>query len=436
VDQAKFEEAKRALAAKEYRTAAEGFLAAAGGPGAPGNGEAFHLAGNALLKLRKYHHAETVYTHALRDTTYPKVTSVLVNLGTAQAAVGEYADAVKTFDAALADPTYQRRYRILQGRAGALYGMGRYLDAARDYIAAAEPGNPDRGRAFNNLGLALAAAGKYAEAVEAYKAALATEGYAGKGRASANLGLAYAALGRPAEAVQAFEAATNEHGHRLSESATQAYEAASAAVRPVPERETVEGWRTGEIPPVVEPAAPPAEEPAVDVPVQAAEASEQDSAFFTRTDKEMKELDREMRRQERTERRAGTNPLTRAIGAALAVVVVVAVFAGVFFAGYGYPSQRQTVDGMLQAYKQGKPVTDYWIAAPSADVGKEMATIPPNFTQATIDQVDRSAFTSKVTVTVKLEKGAPLRYSISLSREGVGWKVVGIDNDWGGPGGS
>jgi hypothetical protein len=40
-----------------------------------------------------------------------------------------------------------------------------------------------------------------------------------------------------------------------------------------------------------------------------------------------------------------------------------------------------------------------------------------------------------VTVTVNLEKGTPLHYRISLGREGVGWKVVGVDNDWGSTGG-
>ena len=92
---------------------------------------------------------------------------------------------------------------------------------------------------------------------------------------------------------------------------------------------------------------------------------------------------------------------------------------------------------MLQDYRDGKTVTDYWAAtARAADVTREMATIPATFTDFSVVSIEQSAFVSKVTVTVKLAKGAPLHYRISLGREGVGWKVVGIDNDWGSAGGS
>jgi tetratricopeptide (TPR) repeat protein len=426
VDHVRYEEAQRALEARDWRAAAEGFLTAAGGPGGPGNGECYHLAGNALMKLRKYQHAATVYQHALRDPDYPRFTAVLANLGTAQAALGEYQDAVATFGAALGDAVYDKRYKLLQGRGGALFSMARYEEAAADYRAAAEDAkNPDPGRAFNNLGLCLGAAGEPAEAVAAYKAAVAAPSYDGKGKAFANLGMTYAVLGDHAEAIEAFEASEG-YGHTLSDASREALDVARRVVAAAPKRETVEGWRTGEltaVPASAEEAAP-ADAPIV-VDGQAVDE------FFARTDKEMKEIDREMRRKERDERRSGTNPWARAAAVALLVIVVVGGSAGIFFAGYGFPTQQQTVSGMLDAYKAGRAVTDFWVAAPAADVGKEMATIPPTFSDARIDRVDRTAFTSKVQVTVQLQKGAPLRYRISLSREGVGWKVVGIDNDWG-----
>jgi tetratricopeptide (TPR) repeat protein len=428
VDHARLEEAQRAFAAREWRTAAEAYLAAAGGPGGPGNGQCYHLAGNALMQLRKYHHAATVYQHALRDPGYPRLTAVLANLGTAQAALGDYADAVATFSAALGDTGYEKRYNLLQGRAGALHAMSRYEEAAQDYrSAASESANPDPGRALNNLGLSLAEGGRASEAVEAFKAAIGTASYDGKGKALANLGLTYAKLGRHAEAVAAFEASVEGYGHSLSEDALEALEVSKRATGASPQRETVDGWRTGEMRPVM-PAAE--DERPVEVPVTA-DDSHAVSEFFSRTDKEMKDLDREMRRKERDERRSASNPWARAAAVALLIVVVVGGSAAFFFAGYGYPTQQQTVSGMLDAYKAGRAVTDFWVAAPAGDVGKEMATIPPNFTYARVDKVERSAFSSKVQVTVKLEKGAPLRYRVSLSREGVGWKVVGIDNDWG-----
>jgi len=66
---------------------------------------------------------------------------------------------------------------------------------------------------------------------------------------------------------------------------------------------------------------------------------------------------------------------------------------------------------------------------PQKDLAKEMAKIPP-LKSYTIDSVDRSSQTSTVTVTVTPQKGAPLRYTISLEREGAGWKVTGVENDW------
>lgn len=429
LDQERFRDAQRAFAAGDYRAAAEGFLASAGKSGETGSGEAFHMAGNALMRLRKFDHAVTVYTHAMRDDSYPRRTAVMMNLGAAQSAQGHYGDAIAAYDVALAEPGFPKRVKALQGRAGVLYKMGRFDEAARDYReAAGDPANPDRGKAFNNLGLSLVALGKPAEAVDAYKASLATDGYAGKGKAAVNLGLAYAALGMPAEAVRSFEMAVNGYGHQLSDAALDAYHAAKASAGEAPAREVVEGWRTGEMQPVALAAGAEADLPAIEQP---------DSRFFTVTESEMKEIDRESRRQEREQRRAASNPWARAAAVAAGVVLLVAVCAGVFFAGYGWPTQRGTVEGMLADYKAGRPVTDYWVAtAAASDVTKEMATIPARFGDFTVTGIEQSTFNSKVTVTIKLDKGAPLHYRISLGREGLGWKVFGVDNDWGSQGGS
>ena len=103
MDEARFREAEQAFERKDYRAAAEGFLSAAGGPGRQGNGLAYHMAGNALVRLRKYSHAVTVYAHALRDPEYGKRPQVLANCGVAYAALGSYEEALAAFDAALAE---------------------------------------------------------------------------------------------------------------------------------------------------------------------------------------------------------------------------------------------------------------------------------------------------------------------------------------------
>lgn len=434
MDEARFAEGERAYAAGDYRAAAKSFLAAAG-PTVEGSGRAYHCAGNALMRLRRHDDAATVYKHALDDPTYARPGSVSANLGAALAAAGHYGEAVEAYERALADPSYDTPYKAMQGMGGALFEMGRYPEAATAYRGAAVEGsNPDPGKAMNNLGLCFMALGRVEDAAESYKAAIAVEGYEGKGRAAANLGVAYAALGKDKDAASAFERATQLYGHTLSAAAESAFAEVRDRLYAEPASgEVVEGWSTGEIAPAF-----PEETPAAGTPSAIPEDATADAdvtAFFNITDKEMRERDRAARRAERSERREGRNPWAIVAVVGLVLVLIAGALAGAFFAGYGYPTQSQTVDGMLEARKEGKQVDSYWVAVPTGDIDKEMSALPAAFKSFRIDKVERHAQASKVAVTVTLERGAPLHYTVSLAREGVGWKVNGIANDWRSTGG-
>jgi tetratricopeptide (TPR) repeat protein len=568
VDQPRFQEAQQAYDAGEYRAAAKGFLAAAG-RGADGNGAAYHMAGNALMRLRRYADAVTVYGHALRDQIYDRRGAVLANLGVAYCELGEYAEAARSYESALAEPDYATPWKAYQGMAGALLERGRVEDAAIAYRKAAlDPENPDPGRALVNLGLCFMGLNRPGDAVEAYRAALGFDQYKGRGLALANLGLAYVALGQYEDAVKSFEKASGLHGHALSPAARAAQATALSHVREQagepeppsagePHRETVEGWVTGEQPSVASQAAllvagqPATPEP---VPTQPAPAEQQPASgesgfpfpdysgaetipgttmnwdvlappteslpeagelaaaaaghglapsvpevsaqtetelaapsavplvpaepeavaetaplappaveehqpghplipfdhlppggaidysdeeaveeFFSATDEELKARDREARRAARHER--GPWAVWRSV--IIGVVVVVVLVAGLVVAyqmGYGWPTQTQTVGGMLSAFQSGDPVDGYWVAAPTKDISKEMAKIPP-VKSFSVDNVTMGATTSKADVTVTPRTGAALHYTITLSREGVGWKVSGVDNDWSTTGG-
>ena len=180
------------------------------------------------------------------------------------------------------------------------------------------------------------ALGRPADAVEAYQAALGFDQYSGRGKALSNLGQAYCALGDDAEAVKAFEKATQLHGYTLSPTAQAAYEGALARSRPAP-RQVVEGWQTGEVPQVIAASAAtewtpdfadePVNETELAEPAQsgspydvaaehdfeglppeadhaAAELGVGDEAaiadFFTVTEDELKERDRDARREGRS----------------------------------------------------------------------------------------------------------------------------------------
>ncbi len=450
MDETRFQEAKQAYDAGDYRAAAKGFLAAAG-RGTDGNGVAYHMAGNALMRLRRYADAVTVYGHALRDDLYDKRGPALANLAAAYAAQGDYAEAVVRYREALEDPGYDSHYRALQGMAGALLEMGRIEDAASAYRQAAlDSDNPDSGKALNNLGLCFMSLGRATDAVEAYKAALGFDAYEGRGKALANLGIAFCALGEHAEAVRAFEKSVQLHGHELTGHALRALEDSRDALSTAePSREVVEGWQTGETPPLdavpglsdamfvgdVGTTHPPVPTVTGGVPTAQGDTGvlfgegELESAFFTRTEQDMKDADRELRRRERQLRRDERSPWRTTTTVAAAVIVVLGTLAALYFSGYGFPTQTMTVESMLSARAQGDPVDGFWVAVPNEDVDKEMAKIPP-IKEYLVEGVERAARTSRVKVTVTPENGVPLSYEISLSREGAGWKVSGVANDW------
>ena len=442
MDERHLEQGEAAYAARDWQQAALEFMAAAHGSPAEGAGHALHHAGNALVKLGRYGDAVTVYRKAAADTEYDKRGAVFANLGTALSAEGHHDEALAAYEEALADDAYPTHYKALLGKAGALYGLERFEDAAQAYRQAAwADGNPDPGRALNNLGNSFMALSRPEEAIEAFKAAQGIEGYAGRGKASANLGLAYAAIGFFEEAAREFECARDTYGYELSDSQSETYEAAISRARaedlpPVGdaiedlERETVEGWVTGEIPGtgsrLVESTGP--------IELIPDGEDEATKRFFSITEGEMKDTDRENRKAERKAKRTPKVIVLRVLGVLLVLIVVVGGLGGAFYAGFGYPTQEQTVTGLLDAYRANANYTDFWVAVPTADVKQEMRALPAKFTSYTISGVDRAVAKSKVLVVVKLESGSTLSYDVQLAREGVGWKVVGLANSFGSTG--
>jgi tetratricopeptide (TPR) repeat protein len=445
VDPDLYQQADRHYAAGDYRAAAKEYLAAAQRDvdGAPGR--VYHMAGNALMRIRRYGDAATVYGHALKDPTYDKRATVLANMGAALAADGDLTGAIAAYDEALETRGNVAAYKAEQGRAGALYDIGRFEEATTAYRAAAWDGdNPDPGKALNNMGLAFMALGKPEEAVEAYKAAMGLETYKAKGKASANLGLAYAAMGFTEEACRALVKARDTYGLELTGDILAVYEKVRAAcgpeepqpaarlaadIAPGADPETVEGWSTGEMPPAFpDVAAPPAAETPPEL--SAPEGMTAEERFFTITDAEMKVVDKEARQAEKRDRRADRSVWLPVVVVVVACLLVAGGLAGAWYAGLGYPMQQQTVTGMVDAQRANKDVTPYWVAVPPADVKQQMQLLPVRFDSYALDGIQRGPAQSSVRIMVKLDKNATLFYRISLVREGVGWKVNGIKNDW------
>lgn len=417
MDETRLEAAEKAYAAGEWEIAAREFLSAAA-DGVSGSGYALHRAGNALMRLGRLADACVVYERALADDSYQGVAAVARNLGTAKMSLGKPEAAASAFRQALEASAPGDRHKALQGLAGALFDLGEIEEAAELYRQAAlEASNPDPGRALNNLGLCYMALGRPEDAVQAYKAALELPDYAGRGRAAANLGMAYAALGMHERAVASFEEARDVFGHSLLPATESAYQASKAAVKEAGQEGLVADIASETAPP--RPVMPPVFE-------EGESEGEEEAPFFTMTDEEMKVADREMRRQERLKRREQKPWWVTALTWGAIAVVIAGLLVGAYLMGYGYPTQEMTVNGVLGAYSAGEDVTSYWVAVPASDVDKAMSALPPSWESYTIKDVQRSARSSTVDVSVVHEQGGEITYRFSLSREGVGWKINGV----------
>lgn len=425
MDEARLAQADKAYAAGDWRAAAREYLAAVHGSPPDASGRAYHMAGNALMKLRRYGDAATVYGHAIKDPYYDKRGSVLANLGAALAAEGRYSDAVAAFDAALEEASYQTPWKALQGKGGALYDMSSFDEACQAYREASwVEGNPDPGKALNNLGLCFMAMGRPEDAIEAYRGAIGLVSCSARGRASANLGLAYATMGFNDEAVRAFEAARDTFGHTLTGQSLAAYEAAKAKAGTV--AETVEGWSTGEMPPVSD-----AESSSGQGMSQVPDMDEDDERFFSRTEDEIKAAGKAAQKAERKQRMGRKGLIVRVVAAVVVVLALVAGTGTAWMLGVGYPTHAGTVSDMMKAHQAGKDTSRYWVAVPQADVEREMRQLPARLESYEIGAIKAGPSQATVHVAVKLEGKADLEYDIWLVREGVGWRVNGIENKWG-----
>lgn len=195
----------------------------------------------------------------------------------------------------------------------------------------------------------------------------------------------------------------------------------SGPIEPI-ETETVEGWVTGEMPPSMPAAAETALLPSSD--------DEATQRFFDRSESEMRETDRAERKAART---AKMTPRAIALRVGIgmgAVLLIAGIFGGLLYAGFGYPTQAQTVSALIDAYRSGGSYAQYWVAVPQTNVKQEMDQLPARFASYRIAGVDQAALRSTARVIVRFDTGAELAYDISLTREGVGWKVMGVKNVW------
>lgn len=410
------DQARGAYRAGDFVTAAQLFSAAK--ESNEPNGEIDHLRGNALMRIGRYAEAAQAYASALEDTAYGKQGALFTNRGKALAASGDLEGAAESFTHATQDASYATPYKAYLGLGSALQKLGRVTEAGVAYRQAAIDGaNPAPAGALASLGDCFVALNRPEDAVEAYRTALDFAGPRDDARAiNAGLGYAYAGTNRFSDAIDAFTAATADGIFRLSPEQQAEFDRAREALSAQPVAVTQAGAYSDAVDPL-----DPLGKSGNFMP------DPSDTGFFTLTESEMVQQDRQEMKVRRKHRHTGLKVFL------VIVVVLLLVGGGLAFAcmrGLGFPSQQSVLTDLFQAVSDDADTSAY-LSDQLDDSSRSIiiSSIPQDATP-TIEGLDATMTTSTATVNVKLSKGGEMNYKVEFARKGLGWVVASVTPDF------
>lgn len=406
-------------------------------------GLVYHRLGNCLVKVERFEEAISIYRRSLEDPDYGERGSIHVNLGTALSALDRYDEAIEEFNSALADENYSTPYRAYMGLGNALSKQNRIVEAGTAYrTAALDASNPNPVKALMNLGASFSALDRPLDAVEAYLAILdfKVTGLT-LNKTYERLGGAYFAAGKYEPAITAFNDAMAAGNYLLSErSLNQLDEAIQALLEPPKPDSPDDGDKD-------ESAFVPNDSLAVRSPMEdssslqpldaditgsfgmpAETSSENNPSFFTASDAELIAAGKRQYKSEKKLRNTGLKVLF-AVLAVLVLALGVAIIA--FVQGYGMPSQQTTVKGFFDSYAAGREVSGYWVDGAMDDPIRFdrmlLTVVHTDSSRLTIRQINRSISESQAYVDVQTPEGGIVHYRVALARDGIGWKINGIE---------
>lgn len=406
------EQARGAYRAGDFVTAAQLFSAAKESD--KPCGEVDHLRGNALMRIGRYPDAAEAYSSALADTSYGKQGALFTNRGKALAASGDLEGAAESFTHATQDASYATPYKAYLGLGSALQKLGRTTEAGVAYRQAAIDGaNPAPAGALASLGDCFIALNRPEDAVEAYRTALDFAGPRDDARAiNAGLGFAYAATNRFSDAIDAFTAATADGIFRLSPEQQSEFDRARDALSAQPQSISAGSTYADGVDPL-----DPMGKSGNFMP------DPSDTGFFTLTESEMVQQDRQEMKVRRKRRHTGLKVF-------LVILIVLLVLAGglafAFSRGLGFPTQQAVLTDLFQAASDGSDASAY--LSDQLDEGSRsiiISSIPQDATPQ-IEGMDTTMTTATASVKVTLSKGGEMDYKVEFARQGLGWVVCNV----------
>ncbi len=381
-------------------------------------GRVDHLLGNCLMKLGRYDDAAAAYAEALADETYGMVGALSTNHGRALIAAGRLPEAIEALSVAVQDPNYRTPYKAYNALGGAYRATGDIRNAGIAYRnAAIDESNPDPSASLRKLGSCFMDLGRPADAVESFRTALDfSNTNDGNNAIYCDLALAYVAANRMSEAVDAFDHATADGTYVLSPEAQAAYDAARNAVaartgaqRVSETDDMLAAAGYGSYP--VDPLDPTGATSDSLMP------SPEDTGFFSVNEEDLVQDDRRRRRK-----RGG-----RVFVVILVLLLLLAAAAGfAYYSGFGWPTQESVVEDVFAEKTNNGDVNKYLAPSLSSESKQFLVQMIPGGASVKITGVNRAMSNSEVMVTATLAEGGEQSFTISLVRDGIGWKVSDV----------
>lgn len=414
------EQARAAYQSRDFANAAQ-FFAAAKAPGEVA-GEIDHLRGNSLMRLRQYRDAVAAYDAALADSAYGHRGALLTNEGKAYLALNDLDHAAACFREATHDNTYPTLYKAQVALGEVLLKQGNVTEAGVAFRQAAiDEANPDPASALTQLASCFIQLGRPQDAIEAYRTALDFAGPTTNQNALyAGLGQACVAASRMDEASDAFAHAVADGTYALSdEEQTDCDRAKQAlAVKPAGSG-SISG--TSGIPAIEADPLDPLGKSGAFMP------DPSDTGFFTLSESELIQQDKQNMKVERKRKHTGLKVF-------LVILLLLALLAGAgafaYYKGFGIPSQQDAVDTLFSAVSSGGDATAELSDQLSEDQKSLIVSMVPQNATATIENMDQSMSTSTARVVAKLDEGGEQEYTVTFSRDGIGWAISGLELDF------
>lgn len=438
-----FQQARGAYVAKDYTAALTKFtecLQDTSVEKAPGEiGLLYHQIGNCLVKLNDPNEAIHAYSQAKVDESYDAMGSVSYNLGMVYASQGDFEDASDNFKAAVEDSRYSTPYKAYVALGNSLLKLGKSAEAGAAFRSAAlDEANPDPTKALLNLGVCFMALDRPMDAIASYESALQFDMPAStRNKIFANMGQAYVAAGKMNKAVRAFESALADKSYVFNDAANVDYQRAVAAIA---------AGASDEIEPVSAAAAPVEQHtndlsgldvPGDGVPIESSQplspsemgttqmsetsimreiaaAEQANSKFFASNEMDFQEWDKAVKKKHGH----------RGLKIFLVVLILVIIAAGAFAytQGYGYPSAQDQVSSL---FSDPENADVYVNGIDDATKARIADTVVAGST-ITVNGQTSDLSTAEVYVTATTSQGGEIPYQVSLSRDGIGWKVSNV----------